>query len=216
MNDLIQDAQLMLFATYDAGLQRQMIVRLNDAMASLAAAKRMAVAERDEDRANMVLGFECVMTSLEYELRMWLYLKETEPDKAWTALVGAQDAAIYAARAHRGFSHLPHHLARLETLEHVLFPAQQFVSSGFVVGRQICSICEEDYDDCAHVATRPYWGEFCSVRQDAIAIDHLSLVETPASKLCRLTHAGFGKSRRNRMTGLPDPADDNTTEARIW
>jgi hypothetical protein len=213
MNGLIHDAQARSFASFDAGLQQEMIDRLNATGPDLGARKRQAVADGDEPMANLVLGYECVFTCLAHELYMWIELKTGDADRAWDGLIMAQDAAIGAARAHPGFAHLSHHLARLEAFEELLFPAQVFVSSGFVVGRQVCTICEQDYDECDHVATRPYWGRFCSVRQEQLSLDHVALVDDPASKQCRITHVGQGQTRRNRMSGLPDVSEDETFQA---
>lgn len=215
MNALIHEAQHRSFASYDGGLQREMLEKLSETDDQLANRKQQAIADGDEDMANLVLGYQCVVSCLVSELAMWIELKAGDPDKAWDALIGAQDAAVAASRAHKGFSHLPHHLARLEELERVLFPPQIFVSSGFVVGRQICSICDENYDECGHVATRPYWGKFCSIRQEDLTLDHVAIVKDPASKLCRMTQIGTGSERRNRMSGLPEPTEDGTSTARV-
>jgi len=205
----------MLFASRDAGLQRKTQERIGRAMKRVSDLKAQAVSRGDEPGANLMLGFECVFRCLAEELEMWIQLKAGEADKAWDALIHAEDAAVGAARAHPGFAHLPEHLKRLEALERLVFPGQVFVSSGFIVRRQVCTICEQDYDDCGHIAGQPYWGEFCTIRQEEISLDHVSLVEDPASKLCRITHSGEGASRQNRMTGLPDPGEDRNFNARI-
>lgn len=215
MNGVVNEAQHRSTASYHVSLQKQMIDELGSIGAELLPMKRQAVEHGDEPTANLILGYQCVFTCLTHELDMWIQLKAGDADQAWEGLIFAQDAAVSAARAHPGFSHLPHHLLRLEALERLLFPHQVFVSSGFVVGRQVCSLCEAEYDDCDHVAGRPYWGEFCVIRQEELSLDHVAIVEVPASKLCRVIHIGEGADRRNRMSGLPDPATDETFTARL-
>jgi hypothetical protein len=131
---------------------------------------------------------------------MWLRLKQDDPDAAWDQLVDAQGQTILAVRAHEGFRNLEHRHRRLEVIEQIVFPPQVFLSAGLIVKRQECSICQADYEDCEHIVGRPYMGEFCfRILQNAEA-HHVSIVEEPANKRCRvLTFADDG-GRRNRMT----------------
>lgn len=211
VNTLIHDCECLLSIARNSNLQRQAVINLEHLFHRLAALKGEAVAAQDENRANLFLGFECVVGSLQSELMMWLFLKLEEPEKAWDCLIQAQDAAGASARAHPGFSHNEHHVARLEAIEQLVFPPQSFVSAGLMVGREVCTICLEDYEDCPHVACRPYWGEFCAIRQEDIRADHVSLVEHPSDKRCRIVSFDDKGVRRNKMTWKVEGASSRET-----
>ena len=145
-------------------------------------------------------------TFLRSEIRMWLLLKDEKPDEAWEELINAQTAAVAAARAHNAFSHLERRAEYLETIEATVFPPQVFVSAGVIVRYQECSICGNEYGECAHVAGRPYLGRFCSIIARDIAADHTAIVKSPADKGCRITHFDNGDGNRNRMTWELEPS----------
>lgn len=43
-------------------------------------------------------------------------------------------------------------------------------------------------------------GQFCAVQLDPLEVDHVSLVDEPASKHCRVTHIGPSGNRTNCLT----------------
>jgi hypothetical protein len=120
---------------------------------------------------------------------MWQAIRADDPNDAWDALVGAQDSARAAMRAHRlCATHMNDYASYLDSLEHILFPPQQFVSSSLVVKNSDCSLCNAPYHECGHVAGLPYNGEFCvEIIRDVSAIDHVALVDFPDDKRCRTT-----------------------------
>lgn len=210
-NPPIREAEVLLSIARDSELQRQGVVRLSELLVRLHEAKQIAIASEDEDRANALLGFECVAASLRSELMMWLFLKREEPEKAWDCLVEAQTAAASSVRAHDGFEHNVHHTERLEAIEQLVFPPQVFTSSGLLVDRQLCSICGQDYDECEHLATFPYMGEFCSIVAEGLALDHVSLVDEPADKRCRIVSFETPQGIRNRMTWKVEPLGESAS-----
>jgi len=179
-------------------------------MTELENEKRAAVAARDEDFANLLLGYQCVATCLDAEITMWLLLKSAKPDEAWDSLVSAQMAAADAARAHPGFRHVLHQAERLEAIEKLVFPPQVFVSAGMVVQRQECSICGGEYGECGHLIGKPYWGEFCYTIARDIEFDHVAVVANPADKRCRILHFPVEGGERNRMTWKIEESDADT------
>lgn len=215
MNAEVREIEALLSIARDSDLQRRAVGRISDLYSDLAQAKRSAVEAQDEDQANAILGYECAFSTLQNELLTWIFLKQEEPEKAWDCLVSAQEAATWASRAHRGFRHLEEHLLRLEALEQLVFPPQVFASLGAIVERQLCSICEADYELCSHIAGRPYWGEFCNARQEKLKLDHVAIVETPADKRCRVTHFNVADGRRNRMTWKVEAPDPDAKDVRI-
>lgn len=211
-NSFINEVMTFLSIARDSELQRKTCHLLREFLAEVAEMKRDAVRERDEDEANLLLGFECVADCLLSEIAMWLLLKLERPEKAWDCLVSAQSAASAAARAHPGFAHLSQHNERLYVIEEIVFPPQIFVSSGFIAQRQVCSICGQDYGECDHLAGLPYMGEFCSIIPEGMSLDHVALVDNPADKRCRVRNFSVDGGRRNRMTWKIEPAEENDGE----
>lgn len=199
-NRTVESVENLLSIARAGELQREALVTLDAALTSVSNAKAAATAANEEDYANLLLGCECVAAALMAELRMWLLLKEEKPDEAWNELVNAQMASVGAVRAHKGFAHLEQHVERLEAIEKIVFPPQVFVSSGMIVGRQECSICESDYDDCDHLIGRPYTGRFCYIIARDISLDHVAIVKEPADKRCRVERFNVAGGVRNRMT----------------
>ena len=209
-NDLVKEAETFLSIARDSGLQKEVIEKLKGKLIDLEAEKNKAIGSHNEDYANLLLGCECVASTLLSEIEMWLYLKTEKTEKAWDFLVAAQMAAIDAARAHDGFRHLEHHNRRLEAIEQLVFPQQVFISSGMIVHKQECSICGGDYDDCEHLIGKPYMGEFCYIIAKDIELDHVSIVESPADKRCRVERFSVEGGTRNRMTWKFEKEDENT------
>jgi hypothetical protein len=199
-NATVHDSEILLSVARDSDLQRSAVAQLSDLSIKLKNCKQEAIADENEDRANVILGMECVAEAIKAELSMWLLLKEEMPEKAWDNLIAAQTATSGAIRAHRQFAHLENHAERLDAIEKLVFPPQIFLSVGMIVRKEICTICNSDYDACAHVVGMPYWGVFCSRRLENIELDHVSIVENPANKLCRVTRFSVEGGTRNRMT----------------
>src|SRR5438128_1619568 len=107
-NTVIEEVQVLLSIARSSLLQRDACTRLQAQSQILTTEKARAVEDANEDLANLLLGCQCVNTSLLAELNMWLLLKEERPDEAWDQLILAQDGAIDATRAHVGFAHLSH------------------------------------------------------------------------------------------------------------
>jgi hypothetical protein len=176
-------------------------------LALIATEKGSAIAAGDEDYANALLGCACAAEALGAEISMWLLIKEGRPDDAWSQLVAAQGKVSDAMRAHEGFRHFDEHVRRLDAIERLVFPPQVFLSSGMIVRSQICSVCGGEYEDCPHVKGRPYMGEFCIVKLIPSGVDHVSIVDNPADKRCRIVKFSDEGGFRNRMTWRVEPGD---------
>lgn len=205
LNTIIRECETYLFITRDTDLQYDACVKLQDVQRLAGQLKLQAIEANDDNFANLLLGFECVADMLLAELSMWINLKNEKADAAWDDLVRAQSAGIASARAHPGFAHNDAHVKRLEEIEALIFPPQVFVSAGFIVKRQECSICGVEYGECEHVAGRPYMGRFCSIVARDITADHVAIVKHPADKRCRITSFETEDGTRNRMTWKIDP-----------
>jgi hypothetical protein len=211
-NKIVEESQVFLFITRDSDLQKQACEKLKDLLAQVAVEQESSESTGDEDYSNVLLGCKCVAGALIAEIRMWLLLKEGRADEAWDKLVAAQGGLSGAMRAHKGFAHLGPLIQKLDTVEHVVFPPQVFLSVGMIVKSQICSICGEEYEDCKHVKGRPYMGKFCTVTLIPSQIDHVSLVDSPANKSCRVTKFSAEGGERNRMTWRVELGDNHTQE----
>jgi len=215
VNAAINGVLAALHITHASELQHAALADLDALHERLEVETQSAIANQDEARANLMLGFKCVISSLGSEIQMWLLLKSEEPEAAWDCLIEAQNAALSAGRAHPGFAHLDEHFQRLEAIEQLLFPPQVFMSSGLIVGRQTCSICQADYEACDHVPGRPYWGRFCQIQSHDIQLDHAAVVEHPADKRCRLISRPVEGGHRNYMTGRIEAGEDRTMNAKL-
>lgn len=202
-NQTIQKYEVFRGITRDSALQRETIESLSELLALVSDRKQASVDQEDESLANILLGYECSISSLMAELEMYILLKEGRPDEAWDSLIEAQMGCIGAIRAHRGFAQAVHYYNHLLTIEETFFPPQTFISSGFTFGSLECSICGCEYEDCSHLLGYPYMGAFCNVRgKDHLQLDHVAIVESPADKRCRLTAIDVEGQSRNRMTLL--------------
>lgn len=210
-NTTIKEAQVYISIARDSGLQREALADLAALAKNVAHWKVESIEVQNEDRANMLLGCECAIQYVQAEISMWLLLKEEKPEAAWDKLVDAQSAVLDASRAHHGFAHFVAHSDRLATIEQLIFPPQVFMSAGLIVGSQICSICNAEYEDCPHLIGVPYMGRFCRCILKNIVPDHVAIVEDPANRHCRVTHFGVPGGRRNKMTWKiePKPIESN-------
>lgn len=200
IEELIGEAEILLSIARCSSLQEKAIRSLDRMLDRVIRSKRTAIAHSKEESANRLLGYEWVIRSLAAELKMWRLLKREEPDCAWDELVAAQQASLSALRAHDIFRNAEDRYLRLEAIEKLVFPPQIFVSAGLVAEGLDCSICEEDYEDCCHVAGRPYMGRFCAMRPRGLRLDHVAIVEDPVDKGLRIREFPVDGGFRSRMT----------------
>jgi hypothetical protein len=210
---ILNEANSLSYIARDSDLQRAAIKTLAELSDTLKDWKREAIESKNEDRANQVLGMECLAMAIGSELKMWLQLKAEQPEGAWRNLVAAQTETNHAIRAHASFAKAVGHARYLGAIEAVVFPPQRFLSAGLIVRRQICTICNSDYEDCDHLVGMPYWGEFCFRKLTEFTADHVAIVDEPANKNCRITHFSVPGGKRNRMTWRIEPAEDGSQNA---
>jgi hypothetical protein len=200
--DCITECENYNYMTRDSALQREACEKLVDVLRRLAEMKKDAIKQKDEDRANRILGFQCATQFLRSEIAMLLLLKADKPDEAWRELINAQRAIADAVRAHNAFNHLEPTAQRLSIMEKVLFPPQVFTSLGVVVKSRRCSICGEEYGEecCDHLIGKPYMGEICHTITEPESWNHLAMVKNPSDKLSRVMTFDVPDGKRNRMT----------------
>jgi hypothetical protein len=174
------------------------LAQLKEKMSKL---KRQMIIAQDEDSANALLSFEQMIDALANELKMWIALKEDDPNSAWDSLISAQYAARTAMQAHNVAEGLDGYIQRLHGLERLLFPPQMFLSSGLVIANSECSICGQEYGECEHIKGKAYMGEICSrIIHHISEVREASIVKDPADKCCRATSVSDGGVMRDVMT----------------
>lgn len=204
----IKEAENFLSPARSSALQLEQCFALDVLSYNAARFKQNAARHDDEDQANLFLGYECVIGAVRSQLLMWLLLKRDMPNEAWDRLVAAQMGCLDATRAHIGFVHCEQRLQELYQLEEQIFPRQVFVSAGFVSSHLDCSVCRQRYSKCAHLRGKPYMGQFCEVIHRNIRGDHVSLVETPADKRCRVVSFKTKDGHRDRLSWEVTPYKD--------
>jgi hypothetical protein len=185
-NEALQERCIYRYITRDSDLQKTACAELEEMLSIITAEKAKAIEADDEFFANVLLGCECLTAASIAEIKMWLLLKESNPDAAWTQLIKAQAGFADALRADQGFAEdVARQLERLQKVEKLVFPPQTFFSTGWIVKDEVCSICGGDYELCEHVKGRPYMGRFCAVQLIPDGVNHVAIVKDPASKHCR-------------------------------
>ena len=210
-NVVVSDCAILCFCTRDTELQNTARLRLEELRSLVEVEKTKAIEDEDECFANDLLGCSSLASAMIAELKMWVLLKEQDPDAAWTQLVNAQHNLSDAMKASAGFSHLENNLERLNSIEKTVFPPQIFFSAGLVVKEEICCICGKEYEDCTHIKGQPYMGPTSAEKRlIPLEVDHVAVVEEPASKHCRAYTQGAEGGFRNHMTWLVGPNQDGT------
>jgi hypothetical protein len=170
--------------------------------------KSHEIAQRNENLANLFLGYEGAIGTVLSELRMWILLKMDKGNLAWEQLIAAQMAALDAARSHKGFAHAAERIPRLVELES-LFTSATYLSAGFSSSRLECSICEMDYAKCNHLRDMPYMGQLCQVKHHDILGNHVALVKAPADKRCRVISIKTPEGHEDKITLAVTPYGPN-------
>ncbi len=183
--NVLEQYSHLLYASRSKELQLEAIEELAEIQRRISTLKQQIVAERNDDLANALLSLEERSSSLAYELRMWVALKEGKAADAWDFLIRAQSAVQWAMVAHPIASNLQLEADRLDALEKVLFPPQLFMSAGMLIYECRCSICGEDYNECSHIKGQVYMGEICSRVITRAELLEGSIVKEPANKHCR-------------------------------
>ena len=135
--------------------------------------------------------------SIALELKMYESLRQGLAGDAWNMLVDSQNFALASRRTNELFmTWFEARHVRLFNIECVSFPKQTFVSMGGTIDTTECSICNDDLMKCDHNPGEPYMGQFCQMVVKGMAMDHLAIVDNPASKHHRL----FEISGRDTLT----------------
>lgn len=193
-NEAVADTQKFLFITRAKELQEDACRRLASLKERAANLKKETITDQDDDSANVLLCPESVLEATMNELRMWIALKDDDPNAAWDCLINCQGACRDAILAHTAVD-LENYISRLHTLEKLIFPQLFFSSTRMVIARSECSICGEEYGECDHLEGRPYMGQICArIVREIREVIGADMVDDPADKHCRIlqfTEAGI-------------------------
>lgn len=206
-NALLAEAINLHFLVRDAGLQRAKADELEEFRLLLKRVKEQAIERSEEDVANLLFLFQCVVNSFKSALLMWIELKDGRPDAAWNLLMDAQDYASVALRVPvRGHAWgIDRHAERLAEIERVVFPGWPvFLSPGIIEDGGECSICGSRYAECdEHVEGLVYAGRLCDrVNRMMIEGNHVALVQAPRDRRCIIRHVSTDDGRkRDYITG---------------
>lgn len=204
-NNCIEKAEAFCCLARSSRLQLEHCMVLDMLLPEATRIKRQAINRKDEERANLFLGFECVIGAVRSELLMWILLKREMPNEAWDQYVAARMACADAMRAHKGFENCEQRLEVLTRLEERVFPPQVFMSAAFVSDRLDCSICGERYSKCEHLRGMPYTGVFCEVVHRNPRGDHVSIVKDPADRRCRVVSFKTRDGHKDKMSWEVSP-----------
>ncbi|MCI0485917.1 MAG: hypothetical protein L0229_04875 [Blastocatellia bacterium] len=199
-NESTIDCQKFCFMARGKEFQEEAVQKLVALKQQASDLKAELIASCDEQSANLLLSLEEAIEALCYELRMWIALKEDDPNSAWDCLISAQSAMLTAIQSHSAVSHLEGYVQRLHFLEKILFPPQTFLSPGIVIEESKCSICGEEYGECDHLKGKPYMGRICAKEITKAKIRECSLVEEPANRHARILRFTDGGITRDVMT----------------
>lgn len=200
-NEVAKECQKFCFMSRAKEFQVEACKKLDMLRKKASALKEQMIASMDEDSANAMLSFEEMIDMLVNELKMWIALKEDNPNLAWDFLINAQGAGRTAMQAHEVASHLEGYIERLHALEKLLFPPQIFFSPSIVIEHSKCSICGQEYGECDHVVGRAYMGKMCArIITSVKEIREISLVQEPANKHARVLRIRDGGVIRDFLT----------------
>ncbi len=214
-NARINEAVKFSYPVRDGELQLKVANSLAQYLETLGSKLETVREGADPELSNFVLGLFNYMTSAIRLLHMWLAIRSDDPGEGWNALIDAQAFARKAMRAHDVLlNQLEEFNSYLLHLEETLFPPQQFVSMSFTVKKSKCSICNDAFHKCNHIAGRPYNGQFCTqVVTNAGPVEHTALVDHPYDKGCRLTSYSKDGFDVDTMTLVKTPSEDGDTSS---
>ena len=188
--EVIRECEKFCFMSRGKEFQQEAVKKLTTFKQKVTSLKEQMIKVKDEDSANTMLSLENLIDAMINELKMWIALKEDNPNKAWDFLINAQSAVRTAAQAHHSIAidlNAEGYANKLHLLEKLLFPPQMFFSPGLIIEKAECSICGEEYGECEHIVGKAYMGKICyKIITKIKEMKEVSIVEEPANKHARM------------------------------
>lgn len=140
--------------------------------------------EPGDDLLNDLFVLERVVAIYRTYSEWWSLVLGGSFKESWGSLQAALNAVADVKRFSRfEITNMEYHLLQIEAV----YPYKVFASMGAVVSRWECSVCGQDMEGvgCPHRRGELYAGQVAhAIANDIQAIDHVSLVENPADRMC--------------------------------
>lgn len=150
--------------------------------------KKQAIKNNLENDANNLFHMQCMLNAMRSSLKMWIKVKESKFEDAWSLLIDAQDYTEVALKVsdYEGVRKLEE---RLKNIENSIFPNWPIYNSpGYTETIGKCSICHKNFALCDHIENQIYFGAFCQrIDRKIIRADHVAFVQNPKDKRCIIT-----------------------------
>jgi hypothetical protein len=202
VSEILKDCYKFCYFTREKEFQKEAVEKLKELKIKIIAQKEYSIDLKDESNAKVFLGMEYLTEAVINELKMWIALKENNPNDAWDFLINAQDSAKTACNCCSIYLNLnsdkEDYIKKLYSIEKVIFPPQIFGSPGLIIEEMKCSICNQDLEDCEHIPGKVYMGKICHIIAKKIKGQEFSILfeKEPDNKKARLhTYEKNGVSR---------------------
>jgi hypothetical protein len=202
--ETIQRALRVAYFSIAKRLQKKHTENLQSLLDRLEAYNKGAQERKDETGANLAFILSRYVEGVCEFLSMWILLKARKLEKAWDALVTAQENIRHGIRLGElaGFASFND---RLDAAEKLLFPPQKFVSAAPQFAWCECSICGARYGECDHLALNLYMGQMCvAIVRNITGADHVAIVDKPDDKRLRFPN------HLSSLTGEAMPSDESS------
>ena len=198
-----------LFIVRDKAIIEKQIQSLTSLISEITETKNEFITQQNEDEANKWLSIEHIGLAILDGLKLFLKLKQNDPNSAWIHLIGAQNYAYSSSAVYELSENIQKHcMFHFHNIEYILFPPQTFLSTSIIVSKSKCSICHKEYSGCEHIGGEPYMGKYCvEIPTDIEKLDSVSIVDNPADKKCRISSYGNSPTT-DTMTLLDKSADE--------
>lgn len=185
----LDEAHAVNTYTRSERLQKEQIERIGKTINLIKSFKYQAINKNDEHMANEFFRQQCMLSSLRSSLQCWILVKSNDFEKAWTALIDAQEYCAIAIKIEKfeGLENLHNHL---KAIEKSIFPEWAlYNSTGILETIGKCSICDSPFNNCNHIEDEIYMGRLCRrIDRNIIEVNHSALVAVPYDKRCIITH----------------------------
>jgi hypothetical protein len=109
-------------------------------------------------------------------------------ERSWIKLCDCRERIEYSSQCFKGQA-VEEIIKKLDDLGGFFpnaFEENNYISSGIIVDRYLCNICNEDVRACCHVNGNLYGGNICSYKPINSRFDHVALVKVPRDPRCRI------------------------------
>jgi len=187
-NDFIDSANSLNLLVRSTRLQKEKISDIDEYIKCIKNFKRQAASKGDEQFANLLFHFQCMLRCVQSSIEMWLHLKDEEYQRAWCCLVDAQEYKDVALKIedHDGIRRIEDFLGKVR--DAIFPPWTHYNSAAFSSTIGQCSICGEPFGDCDHIEGLIYSGRLCRrVSIQFLEGHHSAIVSNPRDRRCIIT-----------------------------